>query len=1076
MSKIKNKWLSRALCAALAVTLTAGTAVMTPIADFAGIPTGITANATDSMIGLKWYLNWSHNDIEGAYYVRPGQDPTWIDAGYELTGIYKQVGDNVWTFGFTYYYEGGSGTSYYDLTASSGMTPTGVEVTGGSGSKDDPYVLTPIDGDPPHVAASGINLSPNWDIPFIVNRVIPITATVSPKFASDKTVVWSVNNSNVALYTDKECTTPVGSEATSALTVYAKGVTTGEATVTVTSAEVSTVSASYPVTVGETDPMYGTKWYLGWSHDLPQYYYKGTNSTNDISNHALENISYSTNTTPGQWCFEFSIDGSSSYFYFDGDESNPPTGVEVTGGSGIYDDPYIFTLIYDEAPYTAVSSIAISPDSARSIFEGDSTAFTAKFDPKYATDKRVIWSVNNSNVVLYADADCTTPVGSEATDALTVYAKGAAAGEATVTVTSAENTELSASCDVEIIDNSYRLAVDYELTDSYGDGWTGNQIIVREQGSAEPTATLTLKSGSSASGTLDLIKGKNYELVWVKGNYSDECSFSIVDPYTGETISANGCSGYSDGEVIAEFNVPKLFAAHSITLDGNIGVNFYIAPAVVNADIDNADSAVVKFTWDNGNGSKEVNLKEIEPDAKGWYKATCDVAAAYMAHKIHAEVYINGTKLEDTDDYSVQDYAETIIANPSKYDNRRSKKLKALAEELLNYGAMAQTVFDSALNEKPELANTNVRKSDYSGVTVEAIQAAIEAANPDKTAADLSTVGTAFGAKYYTNSLIFLSQNTMRIYFAKADDSFDASAFDGSVSNYCYVERPNIAAQELDTLQEFTVGSTTFCYSALDYAKAVINSNMAESAKNLAKSLYLYNQAANAYFAELKTYTKDSEGIADGVIITNEGDMIDTSNTSKVLLFDCNVLCDYHNDGDDVFDIYFGSDWDDVNSFFINENNEFICYNYGYTSKFTPDEGMTFKVSYDSDNDIWIITAVDLQTQEAPQASVIYTKDSEGIADGVILENPNDRIYTIGTSQSLVFGCNVHCDYYNDGDDVFDISSGREWGDVYSFFINDNNEFICYNDGYTSKFTPDEGKQFKVSYDADNDVWHITQV
>ncbi len=45
MAKIKNKWLSRALSCALAVALVSGTAIMSPMADFAGIPTSIVANA-----------------------------------------------------------------------------------------------------------------------------------------------------------------------------------------------------------------------------------------------------------------------------------------------------------------------------------------------------------------------------------------------------------------------------------------------------------------------------------------------------------------------------------------------------------------------------------------------------------------------------------------------------------------------------------------------------------------------------------------------------------------------------------------------------------------------------------------------------------------------------------------------------------------------------------------------------------------------------------------------------------------------------------------------------------------------
>lgn len=45
MAKKKNEWLYRALCAALAVTLTAGTAVMTPVLDYVGIPASIVADA-----------------------------------------------------------------------------------------------------------------------------------------------------------------------------------------------------------------------------------------------------------------------------------------------------------------------------------------------------------------------------------------------------------------------------------------------------------------------------------------------------------------------------------------------------------------------------------------------------------------------------------------------------------------------------------------------------------------------------------------------------------------------------------------------------------------------------------------------------------------------------------------------------------------------------------------------------------------------------------------------------------------------------------------------------------------------
>ena len=62
MKTSKKKWLYRALCAALVVTLTAGTAVMTPIADFVG--TNITANAATDVSNASAFLTAVENGGE----------------------------------------------------------------------------------------------------------------------------------------------------------------------------------------------------------------------------------------------------------------------------------------------------------------------------------------------------------------------------------------------------------------------------------------------------------------------------------------------------------------------------------------------------------------------------------------------------------------------------------------------------------------------------------------------------------------------------------------------------------------------------------------------------------------------------------------------------------------------------------------------------------------------------------------------------------------------------------------------------------------------------------------------------
>ena len=79
---------------------------------------------------------------------------------------------------------------------------------------------------------------------------VTLTAGIEPSTATGKTVKWSTTG-GVTLYTDADCTpgNEVGTDATSTLTVYAKGISAGSATVTVTSNADNTKSASCAVTV-----------------------------------------------------------------------------------------------------------------------------------------------------------------------------------------------------------------------------------------------------------------------------------------------------------------------------------------------------------------------------------------------------------------------------------------------------------------------------------------------------------------------------------------------------------------------------------------------------------------------------------------------------------------------------------------------------------------------------------------------------------------------------------------------------------------------------------------------------------
>ena len=244
--------------------------------------------------------------------------------------------------------------------------------------------------------------------------------------------------------------------------------------------------------------------------------------------------------------------------------------------------------------------------------------------------------------------------------------------------------------------------------------------------------------------------------------------------------------------------------------------------------------------WDDGKYNEEVNRKDGNhpTNAKGWYKATVNFVAAHMAHKISATVYLNGEMLYEIDTYSVQDYAEEVYANPEKYDTMgKPNQLKALAAAMLHYGSEAQTVFADALQVQPDCADSNLdAAADCSGVDADAVAAAINGSS-----SDLNAVAAQLGAKYFTNSLIYLSKNTLRIYFTPTSypgEIPNADAYDGNLSSYYYyVDHADINAAELDNQQTFNIAGTEFTFSALDYVVAVIGSNsMTDTQKKLAKS------------------------------------------------------------------------------------------------------------------------------------------------------------------------------------------------------------------------------------------------
>ena len=100
----------------------------------------------------------------------------------------------------------------------------------------------------------------------------------------------------------------------------------------------------------------------------------------------------------------------------------------------------------------------------------------------------------------------------------------------------------------EVLKNSCNVF--FELSDSYGDGWNGNKLIVSfDDGS--PSQTLTIQTGGSANYTLEISNGVHVTLTWTSGSYASECSFKVS--YEGDLLIYQS-SGTPSAGVLHEFD------------------------------------------------------------------------------------------------------------------------------------------------------------------------------------------------------------------------------------------------------------------------------------------------------------------------------------------------------------------------------------------------------------------------------------------------------------------------------------------------------------------------------------------
>ena len=303
------------------------------------------------------------------------------------------------------------------------------------------------------------------------------------------------------------------------------------------------------------------------------------------------------------------------------------------------------------------------------------------------------------------------------------------------------------------------------------------------------------------------------------------------------------CDQYIDG-------IGAKLAGYSLSLTGNIGVNFYMELSdQIIADKD----AYMQFTLPNGTVTK-VPVSEAQTNTtinagKTYYRFPCEVSSYEMTQDIKAQMFDGNGKCGKEYTYTVRDYAQYLINHVDLYVDA-----VPFAMAMLNYGACSQKYFNKAVDE---LANKYL--SDDEQEIPDRFGGYID--NYVATKAENGVLGQFAGL-----SMVLKSETTLNIFY-EPKEGVDVSKLTFSVDGkeitpvkrgqYYILSLENIRANELENSKTFTVtdGTNTlsgeycalmYCYQVLQaqegtYEDALVTlvkafSNYAYTAQSVCKS------------------------------------------------------------------------------------------------------------------------------------------------------------------------------------------------------------------------------------------------
>ena len=316
-------------------------------------------------------------------------------------------------------------------------------------------------------------------------------------------------------------------------------------------------------------------------------------------------------------------------------------------------------------------------------------------------------------------------------------------------------------------------------------------------------------------------------------------------------------------------------AGYSLSLTGNIGVNFYME---LSDDIVKDESAYMNFTLPNGTTSKvyvsgthedgsTATTDTTVKDGVTYYVFTCEVAAKEMTADIKAQMIgNNGEKKGKVYTYTVKEYADYILSHTSAEESDISKATIQLVKGMLNYGGAAQKYFgyktDKLASDGLTLTGTVFNDTSIiNNITNEANKASVTCANAKVTFKSAylslnSTTDLCVSVQFADD--VTVKEDMFAIWCNTDQISKDQYEVTKVNEENCYkITLHGVKASQLNEKYAFYVelsdteyaelayGTNSYAYTVM--SSACDNINNIESLREVVKALYAYGSCAQGY-------------------------------------------------------------------------------------------------------------------------------------------------------------------------------------------------------------------------------------